>query len=62
MAIISEIYSCCALEQVRVLARAGNGGAGCDSLWSSNRKGKFKPPDGGSGGRGGSVIVRASPS
>jgi GTP-binding protein len=47
--------------QVRVLARAGNGGAGCDSLWSSSKKGKFRPPDGGNGGRGGDVIVQACP-
>ncbi|KAK9915811.1 hypothetical protein WJX75_004336 [Coccomyxa subellipsoidea] len=47
------------IDKVRIRATAGAGGSGCDSIWKSNKKGKFKPPDGGSGGRGGDVIVIA---
>ncbi|BDA44233.1 GTPase Obg [Coccomyxa sp. Obi] len=47
------------IDKIRVKAKAGDGGSGCDSVWKSNKKGKFKPPDGGNGGRGGDVIVEA---
>ncbi|CAL8470206.1 g9748 [Coccomyxa elongata] len=47
------------IDKIRVKAKAGDGGSGCDSLWKSNKKGKYKPPDGGNGGRGGDVIVEA---
>lgn len=48
------------VDQIRISAKAGDGGNGCASF----RREKFVPkggPDGGDGGDGGSVILRANP-
>ena len=49
------------VDRVRVNLRAGNGGAGVVSFVRAKGKPKGKP-DGGNGGPGGSIILRASPS
>src|SRR5690349_23716923 len=49
------------VDRVVIHARAGNGGNGCASV----HREKFKPlggPDGGNGGRGGSVILEVDAS
>ena len=48
------------VDRVVIHARAGNGGNGCASV----HREKFKPlggPDGGNGGRGGSVVFVVDP-
>ena len=46
------------IDEIKVYARAGHGGRGCVAF----RREKYRPkggPDGGNGGRGGNVILRA---
>ncbi|MDH3239591.1 MAG: GTPase ObgE [Alphaproteobacteria bacterium] len=47
------------LDQARIFTKAGNGGAGCLSF-RREKYIEFGGPDGGDGGRGGSVIAEAS--
>lgn len=49
------------VDRVKVNLRAGNGGAGVSSFLRTKGRPKGKP-DGGNGGRGGDVVVRADPS
>jgi len=47
------------IDEVKVFVKGGNGGSGCVSFYRT----KFNPhgtPDGGNGGNGGSIILRAS--
>jgi len=47
------------VDRVHCTAVGGSGGAGCAAFWRSKASGKFGPPDGGNGGRGGDVIIEA---
>ena len=49
------------IDRIRVLAIGGPGGIGCASYFRDTRV-QRGPPDGGSGGRGGDVILRSSDS
>ena len=48
------------VDVLSVTVHAGNGGSGCSTIWGSRAKGQYQPPDGGNGGPGGDVYVRAS--
>lgn len=48
------------IDRITVNAIAGRGGNGAASFWKSAAKGKYTPADGGNGGPGGSIIVRAN--
>ena len=47
------------VDRVRVLAAGGDGGGGAIAFYRDNKV-SFGPPTGGSGGRGGDVVVRAT--
>ena len=47
------------VDRVHCMAVGGGGGAGCAAFWRSKASGKFGPPDGGNGGRGGDVVIKA---
>lgn len=47
------------VDRARILARAGVGGDGCASFFRDTKV-EFGPPDGGKGGDGGDVVLRAS--
>ncbi|RKY39874.1 MAG: GTPase ObgE [Candidatus Omnitrophota bacterium] len=47
------------VDEARIFVKGGKGGDGCNS-WVRNRRGK-RIPTGGSGGRGGNVIIKADP-
>lgn len=47
------------IDRVKTLVRGGNGGNGCASFYSDKMT-RYKRPDGGNGGDGGNVILRAS--
>ncbi len=47
------------VDTAKIYVQGGKGGDGCNS-WVRNRRGK-RVPDGGSGGKGGDVIIRTEP-
>ena len=47
------------VDRVHCTAVGGPGGAGCAAFWRSKASGKYGPPDGGNGGRGGDVVIEA---
>ncbi len=47
------------VDRVHCTAVGGQGGAGCAAFWRSKASGKYGPPDGGNGGRGGDVVIEA---
>lgn len=46
------------VDNVRIRVKAGRGGNGCRSFYQ-DKYSRYKKPDGGDGGRGGSIIIRA---
>lgn len=47
------------VDRVHCTAVGGTGGPGCAAFWRSKASGRYGPPDGGNGGRGGDVVVEA---
>ncbi|HOD12486.1 MAG TPA: GTPase ObgE [Candidatus Omnitrophota bacterium] len=47
------------VDEARIFIKAGDGGKGCESFYQDLRT-RYPRPDGGDGGRGGSVVVLAS--
>ena len=47
------------VDRVHCTAVGGTGGPGCAAFWRSKASGKYGPPDGGNGGRGGDVVIEA---
>ncbi|KAL4440538.1 hypothetical protein ABPG75_003539 [Micractinium tetrahymenae] len=47
------------VDRLKLTARAGKGGNGCASFYQGASRGKHAVADGGSGGNGGNVVVRA---
>ncbi len=48
------------IDRVEIFVKAGDGGDGCNSFYR-DRYMRYKKPDGGPGGRGGDIILRADP-
>ena len=47
------------VDEARIFVKAGDGGKGCESFYQDLRT-RYPRPDGGDGGRGGSIVVVAS--
>ena len=46
------------VDNVKIMVKAGNGGSGCNSFYKDQLN-RYRRPDGGDGGRGGNILIRA---